>query len=919
MSYKFFSDTGIQFFSDPDLIIDFKTNAAEIEEDVRLTNLRFAYSLFRTEWLPFSLDGNRNLIRIYYNERKQLIFCIDTTIRSQMENMKFPPQIFKYSLVETDITTTLEVKNEYKTHQHVNLFSKITTNTQTEKWVIDIFNRKINSPSMRGILDEFPGFKNFDPVLTYKVFIAELIRSSNSEIIPEITILADHTAAAAMIESNLYIDLGNSRTIGLVVEKDINNGRYNIHNSSPLKIINYNELQIDGGRSLIDYSTKQEIDYDYLISSKIRFKKNIFEKYVDSGVGFKLPSIICMGSEADEMQESKNQTANTGISGPKRYLWADEQEKQFWNFHSNDEEHLIRGEILEFLPHNDDDNVLNDIIEVGLAAAPIEPSYPKRVMMIFAMAELIYQAFVQINSVHYRIRTGNINVKRIFKNVVISFPTAMPEWERERLLKQAKKAVWILRKMDTLPYDINVDLNSDEATCSQVSFLYGEANRFPGQGGVFFNLIKGKRRESNIRVASLDIGGGTTDLMIADYTRLSSMQATSSDLKQKIIYSDGINLAGDDIIKHLIDKFVIERLRNVIINKIKTEDKFLEFLGAGAPDAEKLKRIEAMNGLFIPIAEFYMHYMSNYEKISKNNIQRINSLQSLNKYLENNNLKSIGEELPQYFTDHNILPETFNQFEINNLIPSISNLENEVLRIYQGVLYRFAWVISQHRPDYLILAGRTASLPVITNTLRQYTAIPPGKIISLKDYFIGPWHPFSKNGYVDDPKTSVVVGNAISHISNNREMFDVNIVTEGVESDYTLNFIGENVAGNTINQSQIIYSSDNNQNDNRTIYLQNRLNILYRNIDDPDMPCNLMYTLALDRKNGSVVPANDPIEVELNTSEPKKNLNIENVSGDIIEKGNQRPATRDDILLKEQTLLDGEYYLDNGIFGVTTR
>jgi hypothetical protein len=147
----------------------------------------------------------------------------------------------------------------------------------------------------------------------------------------------------------------------------------------------------------------------------------------------------------------------------------------------------------------------------------------------------------------------------------------------------------------------------------------------------------------------------------------------------------------------------------------------------------------------------------------------------------------------------------------------------------------------------------------------------------------------------------------------------VNIVTEGVESDYTLNFIGQNVAGNTINQSQIIYSSDNNQNDNRTIYLQNRLNILYRNIDDPNMPCNLMYTLALDRKNGSVVPANDPIEVELNTSEPKKNLNIENVSGDIIEKGNQRPATRDDILLKEQTLLDGEYYLDNGIFGVTTR
>lgn len=916
MRYQFFSNTGIQFFSDPDLIFDFNTESDIIDDNLsHITNLHFAYSLLRTEWLPFSLDGDRNLIRIYYNKNKQIIFCIDTTIRSQIENMHYP-EVFKYSLVDTDITSTLKVNSEYN-HRIENLYNKINTNTETVKWVNDIFERKLADPSMQGILDDNPDYRDFDPVLTYKVFIAELIRNSNSMIIPEISILADHTAAATMIESNLYIDLGNSRTIGLVVEKDINNSRYNIHNSSPLKIINYNELQEDGGMSLFNYSIKNEVDYDYLISSKIRFKENIFEKYIDS-VGFKLPSIICMGSEAEEMQESILQAANTGISGPKRYLWADEQEKQFWNFHSNYETHLIRGKILEFLPHNDDDNVLNGIIEVGLSAAPIEPSYPKRVMMIFAMVELIYQAFVQVNSIHYRFRTGNANVKRILKNVIISFPTAMPQWERERLLKQSKKAVLILKKMHSLPYDINIDLNSDEATCSQVSFLYGEANRFPGQGEVFFNLIKGKRRESNIRVASLDIGGGTTDLMIADYSRLTNIDPSSSDLNQKIIYSDGINLAGDDILKHLVDKFVIERLRDTI-NQTETEDKFSQFFGAGAPDAEKLLRVEAMNGLLIPIAEFYMHYMSNYEKISEDIIQELNSLASLNKYLESNNLKSIGQDLPEYFTRHKILPEAFHQLPINNLIPEINDLENEVLRIYEDVLCRFAWVISQHRPDYLILAGRTASLPVITNTLRKYTAIPPGKIISLKDYYIGPWHPFSSNGYVDDPKTSVVVGNAISHISNNREMFDVNIVTEGVQSDYTLNFIGASVAGNTLNRTLIFYSADNSHDTDKKIYLTNRFNILYRNIDDPDMPCNLMYTLALDRKNGSVRPDNDPIEVVLNTSEPKKRLYIENVIGNIIEEGNQRPATIADILLKEQTLLDGEYYLDNGIFGVIDR
>ena len=111
----------------------------------------------------------------------------------------------------------------------------------------------------------------------------------------------------------------------------------------------------------------------------------------------------------------------------------------------------------------------------------------------------------------------------------------MPFWERQRLIKQSRKAVLILKKVNAIPYDINIELGSDEATCSQVSFLYGEASRFPGQGKSFFNLISGTRRDSKVRIASLDIGGGTTDLMIADYERSNLAMAQNSDLSQQLI------------------------------------------------------------------------------------------------------------------------------------------------------------------------------------------------------------------------------------------------------------------------------------------------------------------------------------------------------------------------------------------------
>ena len=910
MKYQFFKNTGVQFFGDSSKEIKLEPNQIPVPDGMNgSSDLSFSSRMFRGEWLPLALDNERNLVRFLYNG-KACLFSIDTTIRDNSNGT-----MYKNSLMKSDISEELKV-HEDLISDNSNRYERIKVTSHIDQWVKAIFQNK--KKGMKKYYDAYPDSREYSTTVSYKLFVGSLIEQ-NPDFIPAIKILADHANASDTIDANLYIDLGNSRTIGLFVEKDIATDDYNIKNAAPLKILNYETLMREGSGYLNDYANMHESDFDYLISSTLKFKKNIFSRY-PQGESFNLPSIICIGSEADQLAETSEQTPNTGISGPKRYLWSDNQEKQFWKFHGgDDQDNEIEGEILKYIPFDDSDNVLNGIYTAGLTRKPLKAVYPRRSMMIFAMIEIIYQAFTQLNSIHHRKRVGNANVKRDMKNIIISFPTAMPFWERQRLIKQSRKAVLILKKVNAIPYDINIELGSDEATCSQVSFLYGEASRFPGQGKSFFNLISGTRRDSKVRIASLDIGGGTTDLMIADYERSNLAMAQNSDLSQQLVYSDGVNQAGDDILKHLVTKFVIEALKDSV-DKLPEGDgnRFIEYFGAGAPEADKKMRVEAMNGLLIPIAEFYMYYMSNSESFSKNELNKDLSLFELSELMQNHNLKKL--EITAYFKKHKILPETedfYKQHPISNLIPDIKELEAEVYRVFQEVLYRFAWVIGEHRPDFLILAGKTTSLPIIGKTLRQFANMPPSKIISLKDYFIGAWHPFSKNGIVNDPKTSVVVGNAISHISINKEMNDVNIVTEGSKSKYSLNYIGANVAGETFDKSMTIFDSANNSNGS-SLYLQNKINILCRNIDDQKMPSNLIYQVRLNKDGKRIKVSSEALEVTIDTSDPRKGLTLKSVKGDVVDlDANQtRAADLNDVILKEQTLMDGEYYLDNGIFGV---
>src|SRR5262249_12553216 len=142
--------------------------------------------------------------------------------------------------------------------------------------------------------------------------------------------------------------------------------------------------------------------------------------------------------------------------------------------------------------------------------------------------ELLLQAVVQINSPSYRAARKNTDVPRRLQRVLFTVPTATPLIERACYQKRCVAATkllweafgWGAPGTGTNP-EPEIVIAYDEATCTQVVYLYNDiVEKFRIAPDELFKMLgngKGVSTGKRLRVASIDIGGGTTDLMVVTY------------------------------------------------------------------------------------------------------------------------------------------------------------------------------------------------------------------------------------------------------------------------------------------------------------------------------------------------------------------------------------------------------------------
>lgn len=594
------------------------------------------------------------------------------------------------------------------------------------------------------------------------------------------------------IEASLILDIGNARTCGVIAETSSLRGQ-----------VQMGEQHLDRLRKLelrnLSHPTQVESEpFDMRMTFHEQCFGNEMGKFIGPAV-FQWPSMVRLGNEAKELSRGFDLVGGrASMSSPKRYLWDLHSATMPWCKVLEDSEtaasnaEALFGLALELnnegnLLSKDEFGFINSVVNsnryraqqdrFGEPQAATKARFSRGNLMALAVAELLSQATSQMNSFAFRDFQGDRPYRRRLKYVVVTCPTAMPKAEQIRLREAVEDAVVMLRRtgmgavwhkdLEVIPSPTELRRGAefepkhwqfDEATSTQLAFIYSQiAHRLNGNATRFFKAF-GKVRittsgeRHSVRVGSIDIGGGTTDMMIAEYFNPSDGTIQSS-IKVEPLFWEGFNVAGDDLLKSIIENVVLPCIAASFEKAGVLDVKGLMsmlFSRLGNQSAQhKFMQIQFAQQFLQPVALNLL----NSKSITPGLVLRdfLGENPPEREVLEH--VKSVIEQIGQV--------REFDLLDVS--LECTASIVEETARVtLDGVLTELSNVVSQFDCDILILTGRPSKLAVVHDMIMSSFPVSPDAIYSLSNYPIGNWYPFTNlNAEITDPKTSVAVGATI--------------------------------------------------------------------------------------------------------------------------------------------------------------
>lgn len=304
----------------------------------------------------------------------------------------------------------------------------------------------------------------------------------------------------------------------------------------------------------------------------------------------------------------------------------------------------------------------------------------------------------------------------------------------------------------------------DEATCAQVVYLFSETvNHFGGRPEEFFRAFRRKRPDDpgrSLRIASIDIGGGTTDLVICDY-RLDEGRGGNVSIVPEQTFRDGFKVAGDDILLDVIQKMVVPPIREALLAAgVAEPDPVLSALiGSEAGIVQEMVlRQQLTLQVLLPLGLALLKAYERYDPLTGGEVAAMTFAEAL-----------AGRDAPS--------PEVLDYFRkgVRRAAPGAAAFDLMQVRLPfdMALLHRLfvtdkmeigkpiralCEVVYLYDCDVLLLSGRPSCLPGVQALFRGLLALPPDRVIPLHRYRTGNWYPFHKGGRIDDPKTTAAVG-----------------------------------------------------------------------------------------------------------------------------------------------------------------
>lgn len=625
--------------------------------------------------------------------------------------------------------------------------------------------------------------------------------------------------AAQPVNVDLLLDIGNSRTCGMLIETYPNDSNVDLNNAQVLR--------------LRDLSQPERLYADPFEShvqlAQANFGREDLSRKSGRTQSFFWPSLVRVGPEAVRYREQAEGTeAIGGLSSPKRYLWDMAAVNQEWRFPAGDYSRDGVGPPVERAARRYL-NAMGDAISlvknrkrwahlfrrdrVRPGEDPEKPAqkitFSRSSFYGLMTAEIVAQALSMINDWSVRKSRQQRDLPRRLTRIIVTLPPGTPVREQEIMRARTEGAIeliwdlmgWSKPRAEGLPLTVprpHIEIAWDEATCVQLVWLYGEiAQKFGGRFEAFFDLW-GRLRpfveagqpvvgtpERSLRVASVDIGGGTTDLVVTTY-HVENDRA----LKPILNFRETFRIAGDDILKAVIENCVLPDLQNALqASGMRHVPDFLRerFGGdrAGLSEQEKHLRREFSSRVLTPIGLGLLGLWEESGDSAQTETRKLRDFFSAARPLPDRRILAYLDGPAHHggatgFT----LDDTDIIFDPQRL----TNAVNATLRL---VFDNLADAIRHFEPDLVLMSGRPSRLPAVVDMLRNRMPVPPDRLLPLHQYKAGTWYPFrrSDNARIADPKTAAVVGCMLCALSQ-RQLTNFALFTDRIRMRSTSKFVG---------------------------------------------------------------------------------------------------------------------------------
>ncbi|NAT76033.1 virulence factor SrfB [Dickeya dadantii] len=760
--------------------------------------------------------------------------------------------------------------------------------------------------------------------------------------VPEIRITSG-TLKEPAINVDLILDVGNSHTAGILVEDhaDESNGLKQTY-----------ELQIR------DLSQPHYL-YNELFDSRVEFAQARFGKQnfsFESGRddAFVWPSITRVGREASRLALQRQGTeGSSGISSPRRYLWDEEPYVPGWRFSQTNsprqQEPLATAMPLTMLVNDEGQPLFSLPLDERLPV--FDPHYSRSSVMTFMLSELLAQALMQMNSPAQRLKMIHANAPRQLRNIILTLPSAMPKPEREIFRRRMIEAIGLVWKaMGWHPADEDfltvegkrhssmpvpeVQMEWDEATCGQMVYLYNEAQvNFGGRAEAFFasmarpdkELADDEQPGKTLRIASIDIGGGTTDLAITQYW-LDDGVGSNVKIIPRLLFREGFKVAGDDILLDVIQLYVLPALQ-VALKKagVTSPDSLMTrlFGSEGRMDGQLTLRQQVTLQMFIPIGQAILEAYEQFDPLDLNaeidtTFGEMLPQAPTRKVLEYVN-SEIQRELPDEETPFDILQVP--------LILRLGKLHSEFLANRMSItqhLRLMSEVVSLYACDVLLLTGRPSRFPGIQALFRHLQPLPINRMMSLDGYHTSDWYPFNKRGRIENPKSTAAVGAMLCLLALDLRLPGFYFKAGDFEPYSTVRYLGMLDSSHTLTTDNVYYNdidlddADFTLDDQSGFEVRGSLCLGFRQLDNERWPASPLYSLSIvDPELARKVAGDSVLHVRLKVVPGDDNLTPERVEIADAVLGSGLAISPHQLRLKLNTLSStvsgmAHYWIDSG-------